>query len=1649
MTRLANIEKAGYFPLPPTVTDLILTYIAALQGGRILDPCAGKGVALVTLAETLNLDPFGVELHEERAQEARALVQKLAARQLTQSRSAQLPDQTRILNDSYLNLSTSKNGYNLLYLNPPYDWDNKDGRLEYQFLWKTRPWLQPGGLLVYVVPRHILKMRKAAKYIAAHYDQVRVYRFPDGEYEQFKQIVLFGIRRPNGIVPDAAIVDALIAMGQENALPVAQRLEPLTAVSEPIYTLPPLAVKDSQFKFRSMFVDPTDALAEARQTGASTTDAWRQQLDPAGVNVPLRPLTPLKIGHMNSIIAAGHMNNQVLEDGDGERLLIKGRSYKTTREESYEEPLPSGGKKLTTLETEVVVTDITTVDEKGEVQSHNGPGLEQFLSQWIGKLTNIVASDYPPVYQFSMNGYGALLGSLSKERRIPGLNGKTGLLPAQKHAVAAVLTRLEACPDAIVVGEMGSGKAQPLDSKVLTPTGWERMGDIRIGDEVINPEGGTAHVVGVYPQGKKKIYRVTFSDGAQTECCDEHLWQVNTPLRKWRDDSPQVLQLQEMKGEIFSKSGNAKYFIPMVKPIAFEQQALLLDPYLLGSLIGDGSVGSGNPAITSMDEEIIKNVRAALPEGLVLKHQDRHAYRIIRARKPSSTSWAIPSNTVTQALRQMNLYGAKAETKFIPEPYLFANVSSRIALLQGLLDTDGTIGRHSGRISFTTVSEQLAKDFAALVQSLGGVARTNTRRTHYKHNGKKRIGRLSYRIGISLPNEIQPFRLSLKLERVIPRTKYRPSRAIVEVEYVGKKEAQCIALDSENQLYATDDYIVTHNTTIGAGIAAGRKAQRTIVLCPPHLVDKWQREFKAVWSGVVTMHLQTISDVDAFFAERRACTERSRSNGRPVVGVLKQTTARSASGWEHAYDYGGPASHSYGSKGFTDVIRPWGNVITANQAVGDENQTLTAKQLQAIHQRGVGCPVCGTQQQVNGRPLSPRELKGAKRFCNNMACCAPLFQFKRRRSESQQRGSFKLYAEREKIICNYTHKSQPVPFHELNCWSGTVVKDRFGYGKVPLAGYIKKVARGRLDLCLVDEQHQYKGDDSDQGYAMHHLALAAQKIVGLTGTIYGGKASSIFHLLYRMSPEMTAVYTSPDANGRRRIRSQDWVASYGILQRIETRKLDEDGRQTANSRTNVRTKELPGGSPAMLPWLLNRSVFLSLGDMGFPLPDYTEIPMEVPMAPEQAMLYETLKEQLKEELQERLVRGDKSLLSAYLYALLFWPDSPRRAKVVSDPRTGEVVASIPGLPEAFIGPKEEAIIELCQQEKAEGRKVLLLCLQTDTLDIQPEWKRMLEEAGLKTAILSAAPNKREDWVEKQVQAGVDVIISHPKKVETGIDLLDFSTIVWMSPHYSVYTVLQASRRSWRIGQTRPVKVYYFSYADTIQEQALYLVAAKVAASLRVNGDTVADDSGQGTGLAELDGITGSDIVTTLARIVTGDAEVNTRSLQQAFAEANASLRQSNTVIGEYEIMDDEPEQEVLTRNEAQTVNDATLTPQANPKQTLMADMTSVSGSIKLAVASVESLDAFKHVQQAQIVDELLPIGMQQSLLFSHGYTANGRVTNGKSETITIPANAHHNGRNESHPQPNGNGAKPKHEADSKRPPVPRPRLLIGQLAGRN
>ncbi|MCA9994330.1 MAG: hypothetical protein KDE56_01205, partial [Anaerolineales bacterium] len=497
-----------------------------------------------------------------------------------------------------------------------------------------------------------------------------------------------------------------------------------------------------------------------------------------------------------------------------------------------------------------------------------------------------------------------------------------------------------------------------------------------------------------------------------------------------------------------------------------------------------------------------------------------------------------------------------------------------------------------------------------------------------------------------------------------------------------------------------------------------------------------------------------------------------------------------------------------------------------------------------------------------------------------------------------------------------------------------------GYAKMPLATYINRRYKRRLDLLLADECHMFKAGDSDRGYAFHRLVVAAKKTVGLTGTVYGGKASSLFHLLYRLVPEMKADWKHNDV--------AKWVRRYGILQEETTVTIDQDGKLTGNKRNKTTVKEMPGGTPDMLPWLLNRSVFMSLSDMGFALPDYQEIPITVPMAPPQAAMYANLQDQLMTELSERLVKNDRSLLAAYLQSLLSWPDSSWRPKVVRDPKKREererlekagikvpdnfdLIARVSGLPDYPYGfPKEQAIIELIQDELKNGRKCLLLCQQTGTLDITPHWLNLLGKIkGIRAAVLDVEPKRREAWVAKQVQQGINVIISHPKRVETGMDLLEFPTIIWMGTEYSAYTVLQASRRSWRIGQTKPAKVYFFCYEGTLQEDALHLIAAKVGAVQRINGDTVSDDT-----LADLDDLASTDILTTLAKIATGQQErLTTNSLQNAFSAANQSIQHANGTIGGYEMPEEEPEPVVEPQTAVSPIPSAPPPPRSPAPQT--------------------------------------------------------------------------------------------------------------------
>lgn len=363
------------------------------------------------------------------------------------------------------------------------------------------------------------------------------------------------------------------------------------------------------------------------------------------------------------------------------------------------------------------------------------------------------------------------------------------------------------------------GRAQPLWAKVLTPSGWRPIGELRPGDWIIGLAGKPIPVWAIHPQGKKKIYRIATQDGGITYTTEDHLWTVLTPEDKRRGREPRLVTTWEMVGRLF-RGHVHRFELPLPKAVHFPKQKVPIDPYTLGLLLGDGCLtGKTTPSFSTADRELVEALEASL-EGVSVRYRGGYNHVLTTERRGRSTK------PVTTALRRLELLGTYSHTKFIPEEYLWNDVETRLALLQGLLDSDGTVKLQAGRrarIQFTTSSSELCRDVVFLVRSLGGIASVRTRIKESKKAGRVR-GRPvehrhdSYVIEIRLPEGMKPFRLRRKLELYEQAGGIRPIRFIHDIALAGEDEAVCITVGSPDGLYITDDFIVTHNTLNNAFI---------------------------------------------------------------------------------------------------------------------------------------------------------------------------------------------------------------------------------------------------------------------------------------------------------------------------------------------------------------------------------------------------------------------------------------------------------------------------------------------------------------------------------------------------------------------------------------------------------------------------------------------------------------------------------------------------------------------------------------------------------------------------------------------------------------------------------------------------------------
>lgn len=384
-----------------------------------------------------------------------------------------------------------------------------------------------------------------------------------------------------------------------------------------------------------------------------------------------------------------------------------------------------------------------------------------------------------------------------------------------------------------------------------------------------------------------------------------------------------------------------------------------------------------------------------------------------------------------------------------------------------------------------------------------------------------------------------------------------------------------------------------------------------------------------------------------------------------------------------------------------------------------------------------------------------------------------------------------------------------------------------GPKRYAISKYIRERMKNVFDYAIIDEAHQYKGL-TEQGQAAADIMQASKKSILLTGTLLNGYADGLFYLLWRTNPRTML------KEGFKFTDEAAFAKTYGVYSKEMKFKLD---RHLPPSRVGgMKEKRLPGVSPLVFTkFLLNSSVFLSLSDMADGLPEYEEIPISVELDEKTSSSYTDMENYFATIADPRSDESPK-IMGAMLQALTVYPDAPHCSMPIMDPDTGDL-AYEPNKLDKKLRPKEIELLNLVKERLENGEKVLVYYNSVNKTDIGNILIDLLKNNGITAYEMksSVSADSREEWVEKHLEKGMEVMICNPSLVETGLDLLDFTSIIFYQIGYNLFTMRQASRRSWRLSQTKAVKVFFMYYRNTIQEQALSLMATKLQASMAIEG----------------------------------------------------------------------------------------------------------------------------------------------------------------------------------------------------------------------
>ena len=635
----------------------------------------------------------------------------------------------------------------------------------------------------------------------------------------------------------------------------------------------------------------------------------------------------------------------------------------------------------------------------------------------------------------------------------------------------------------------------------------------------------------------------------------------------------------------------------------------------------------------------------------------------------------------------------------------------------------------------------------------------------------------------------------------------------------------------------------TGKTTMSVMASRLAGMRTALVICPPHLVLKWKREVEQTLPGATAYVIESIRpvssgpskptsmDLETLAAEiERRKRAGTLTPARPIYAIMASTTAS--------------LSHSGEATAFSRrIYRDPTDTVVRRELAPDGSERFreyprlkkVTRRVERIVNRGViyeyvptmayACVDCyAIVKDDEGVPVESNAGFWKKRK-RCVRCGGALYS--PRRYTLDKRRNFMRTDQTE------LESRRLRPVHQ---WQGPRESRWTGKKRYALGDFIAKRMKKTFDVLVADEVHEYKGAGSARGIVAGNLSRAARRTLTLTGTLMGGYSSNLFFILQRFGDQLAGEFSYDD--------ERRWIQRYGFEE--TTKKKRKKGEYNTSSRgfKSQTTKEKPGISPAALPYILGNTSFVKLTDVTENLPPYTETVKLVQLdTTEQwhglshSSAYRTLADDFHAAVTKSLAAGSQKMLSRYMHTLMAYPDNPVVEEEVHN-EDGEEIAYAPALDPEIVYPKEKALVELALAERSEGRRVMALISYTNTRDVSGRLTEALERAGLRVQVLqsSVKTKLREKKIAEWVKDGVDVVLSHPSLIQTGLDLLDFPTIVWYQPTYSTYTMRQASRRSWRIGQDRPVRIIHLIYAGTMQEQALSLIAAKAKTSMAVEGE---------------------------------------------------------------------------------------------------------------------------------------------------------------------------------------------------------------------